>query len=46
METKERSKFEKWLDRHNHKMELLRTIGSIIGSICGALIFARMFLGL
>jgi hypothetical protein len=27
-------------------MELLRTIGSIIGSICGALIFARMFLGL
>ena len=25
----ERDIFEKWLDRHNHKMELLRTAGNM-----------------
>jgi len=34
-------KIERWLDRHNHKMELLRTLGSLFG-ILSFIILAKM----
>jgi hypothetical protein len=30
-----RGKVEMWLDKHNHKMELIRTVASVVGAICG-----------
>jgi hypothetical protein len=38
-----RGSFERWLDRHNHKMELLRTGGSIIAALTGICIFLKVF---
>ena len=38
----ERDKFELWLDKHNHKLELLRTIGNLIGGIAGGLAILRI----
>jgi len=40
---KARGTFEKWLDRHNHKMELLRTLGSGIAAVTGVLVFLKVF---
>ena len=37
-----RDKLELWLDRHNHKLELVRTIGNLIGGIAGALAVLRI----
>jgi hypothetical protein len=34
---------EKWLDKHNHKMELMRTLLSLIAALTGMLVFARIF---
>jgi len=30
-----RDKFEQWIDRHNHKLELVRTIFNVISGIAG-----------
>lgn len=38
-----RGSVEKWLDRHNHKMELMRTMFSLIAAVTGVFVFARIF---
>jgi hypothetical protein len=35
--------FEKWLDRHNHKMELMRTMFSFLAAATGSLVFLKVF---
>lgn len=40
---REQSKLEKWLDRHNHTMELMRTVFSFVGAITGCVIFLKVF---
>ena len=39
---KPRDKFEMWLDLHNHKLELIRTIGNTITGIAGILAILRV----
>tara|TARA_B100001750_G_C15508862_1_gene602272 strand:- start:1901 stop:2050 length:150 start_codon:yes stop_codon:yes gene_type:complete len=39
----ERGAFETWLDEHNHKMELLRTITSAVAAIAGVAVFLKVF---
>ena len=34
--------FEAWLDRHNHKLELIRTIGSVLGGLGGTIAILRV----
>ena len=38
-----RGKIEVWLDEHNHKMEFLRTIFSLIAATTGIVIFLKVF---
>lgn len=38
-----RDGFELWVDRHNHKFELIRTITSIIGLIMSSIIMLKVF---
>ena len=38
-----RDNYERWIDRHNHKLEFIRTIGSIIAAITGVLVFLKVF---
>ena len=38
-----RGRIERWLDRHNHKMELIRTFGSVLAAITGVCIFLKVF---
>lgn len=38
-----RDKVEIWVDRHNHKLELLRTFTSMVAAICSALVFLKVF---
>lgn len=38
-----RDEFELWVDRHNHKFELVRTLTSIIGLIISSIILVRVF---
>lgn len=38
-----RDGFELWVDRHNHKMELVRTITSIMGLIVSSVVLLRVF---
>ena len=38
-----RDLIERLIDRHNHKLELIRTVGSIIAAITGMLIFLKVF---
>ena len=40
---KKRGAFENWLDEHNHKMELLRTITSAVAAIAGVAVFLKVF---
>lgn len=40
---RERGRLERWLDRHNHKMELMRTLGSALAAITGILVFLKLF---
>lgn len=37
------NKLEKWLDRHNHTMEAMRTIFSFAGVLTGCVIFLKVF---
>jgi len=38
-----RGKFERWLDLHNHKMELMRTSFSFVAAITGILVLLKVF---
>lgn len=38
-----RDLIERWIDRHNHKLELIRTCGNLIAAITGVLVFLRVF---
>jgi hypothetical protein len=42
-EGKPRDDLEIWIDRHNHKMEMLRTVNSIINITISSLVFLRVF---
>jgi hypothetical protein len=41
--TGQRDKVERWIDRHNHKLELVRTFGSLIAAVTGVLVFLKVF---
>ena len=34
---------ERWLDRHNHKMEFLRTLFGFVAAITGTCVFLKVF---
>ena len=34
---------ERWIDRHNHKLEVIRTCGSVIAAVTGFLVFLKVF---
>lgn len=38
-----RDSFELWVDRHNHKFGLIRTLTSIIGLIMSSIIMLKVF---
>lgn len=38
-----RDSFEIWVDRHNHKMELVRTLTSILGLIVSSVVLLKVF---
>jgi len=38
-----RDGFELWVDRHNHKMELVRTVTSILGLIVSSVVLLGVF---
>jgi hypothetical protein len=42
-ESDERGGLELWLDRHNHKMEFLRTLTSAVAGVTGIFIFLKVF---
>tara|TARA_A100001391_G_scaffold66497_1_gene42182 strand:- start:2495 stop:2725 length:231 start_codon:yes stop_codon:yes gene_type:complete len=37
-----RGRLEKWLDRHNHKMELMRTLTSLMAAVFSALALGKL----
>ena len=39
----QRDRVERWIDRHNHKLELVRTFGSLIAAVTGVLVFLKVF---
>ena len=41
--TAPKDNYERWIDRHNHKLELVRTVGSVIAAITGLLVFLKVF---
>ena len=42
-EEETRGELEHWLDKHNHKMELLRTVTSALAALPGVFIFLKVF---
>lgn len=38
-----RDEFEIWVDRHNHKMELIRTLTSVMGLIVSSIVMLKVF---
>jgi len=38
-----RDPFEIWIDHHNHKLEVLRTLGNMISAILGICVFLKVF---
>lgn len=42
-EGKLRDGFEIWVDRHNHKMELVRTLTSVMGLIVSSIVMLKVF---
>jgi len=38
-----RDGFELWVDKHNHKFELIRTLTSIIGLVMSSVIMLKVF---
>jgi len=39
----EKTRLELWLDRHNHTMELLRTLFGFIAAATGTVVFLKIF---
>lgn len=37
---------EIWVDRHNHKLELLRTLTSLVAAICSTIVLVKLVLHL
>ena len=35
---------EIWVDKHNHKLELLRTFTSLVAAICSAIVLFKLIL--
>lgn len=42
-EGKLRDTFELWVDQHNHKFELVRTLTSVLGLIVSSIVLLRVF---
>ena len=40
---KPKDKYELWIDRHNHKLELVRTLSGLIAASTGIFVFLRVF---
>lgn len=38
-----RDEFEIWVDRHNHKLELARTVTSVVNLLISAVLFLKLF---
>lgn len=38
-----RDSFELWVDKHNHKFELVRTLTSVLGLIVSSVVLLRVF---
>jgi len=38
-----RDPFEIWVDHHNHKLEVIRTISSFIGMIASCIVMLKVF---
>ena len=38
-----RDPLERFIDRHNHKLEVIRTCGAIVAAITGFLVFLKVF---
>ncbi len=38
-----RDPLEIWLDHHNHKLEVLRTLGNMVSAILGICVFLKGF---
>lgn len=38
-----RGRLEGWLDKHNHKMEFIRTLTSAIAAVAGLAVFLKVF---
>ena len=38
-----KSDLEKWLDNHNHTMELMRTVFGLIAALTGICVFLKVF---
>lgn len=39
-----RDSFELWVDKHNHKFELIRTLTSVIGLLISSIILYKVFI--
>jgi hypothetical protein len=38
-----RDHVEIWVDRHNHKLELLRTFTSLVAATCSSIVLLKIF---
>lgn len=38
-----RDEFELWVDQHNHKFELVRTLTSVLGLIVSSVVLLKVF---
>lgn len=38
-----RDPFEIWVDHHNHKLEIIRTISSLTGATASSIVLLRIF---
>jgi len=43
MENNHRDKLERWLDRHNHTLELIRTLLNLATAIISTLVLLKVF---
>tara|TARA_R110002020_G_scaffold169683_1_gene359001 strand:- start:309 stop:473 length:165 start_codon:yes stop_codon:yes gene_type:complete len=39
----DRDLLERMIDKHNHKLEVVRTLGSIVAAVTGFLVFLKVF---
>ena len=39
----DRGKFERWFDRHNHKMELMRTLTSALAAVASSIVLFKVW---